>query len=828
MDDLLREFLIETNESLDLVDAQLVRFEQEPNNAQILDNIFRLVHTIKGTCGFLALPRLEALAHAAEALMSKFRSGSPVSSEAVTLILATLDRIKDLLDELEQNQREQDGSDRDLIGALEHLAGAEPHSPVADATPSMLGAGNEQDSEHSPDGRVARQTIRVSVSTLEHLMTMVSELVLTRNQLLELMRRHEDSEFKAPLQRLSSVTAELQEGVMRTRMQPIHTAWQKLPRVVRDLATELGKEIEIEMHGSETELDRQVLELIKDPLTHMVRNSADHGIETPQERRSAGKPKQGTIRLTAYHEGGYIIIGITDDGRGLDTEKIKATALANGLATEAEIEKMAEAHIHRFIFAPGFSTAAKVTSISGRGVGMDVVRTNIEQIGGTVDVTSIKGKGLSFTVKIPLTLAIISALIVESAGERFAIPQRSVVELVHARAGSEHRIEHIKDAPVLRLRNKLLPLVQLGKLLDLASGEVDLENAFIAVIQVGEPFGIVVDGVVHTEEIVVKPLSTKLRHIALFSGTTILGDGSVILILDPNGIARAIGTAVTSYEAVEKPAHEAGRVDDLTSLLVFRAGAAEPKAVPLSLVTRLEEVDSRKIELSNGRHMVQYRGQLMPLVPINDEVRIKSDGAQPLVVFSDSGRSMGLVVDEIVDIVEDRLDIAVASDRPGVLGSALIKGRATEIIDVGHFLPIAYDDWFRRKEMGSAAQSSVLLVDDSPFFLNLLAPVLRAAGYDVVTVGGAPEALALLRSGRRFDVLLTDLDMPGMSGFDLAEAVRSDAQTSDLPIIALSSMTEPGTDERGRRAGFRDHVAKSDRQGLIAALKAQSQVSRAA
>ena len=288
-------------------------------------------------------------------------------------------------------------------------------------------------------------------------MTMVSELVLTRNQLLELMRRHEDSEFKTPLQRLSSVTAELQEGVMRTRMQPIHSAWQKLPRIVRDLATELGKAIELEMYGSETELDRQVLELIKDPLTHMVRNSADHGLETPQERRAAGKPEQGTIRLTAYHEGGYIIIGITDDGRGLDTGKIRATALANGLATEAEIEKMSEAQIHRFIFAPGFSTAAKVTNVSGRGVGMDVVRTNIEQIGGTIDVTSVKGEGSSFTVKIPLTLAIISALIVEAAGERFAIPQRSVVELVHARPGSEHRIERIKDAPVLRLRNKLSP-----------------------------------------------------------------------------------------------------------------------------------------------------------------------------------------------------------------------------------------------------------------------------------------------------------------------------------------------------------------------------------
>ncbi|MFB6465185.1 chemotaxis protein CheA, partial [Bradyrhizobium tunisiense] len=311
---------------------------------------------------------------------------------------------------------------------------------------------------------IANQSIRVNVDTLEHLMTMVSELVLTRNQLLEISRRNEDTEFKVPLQRLSNVTAELQEGVMKTRMQPIGNAWQKLPRIVRDLSSELGKQIELEMHGADTELDRQVLDLIKDPLTHMVRNSADHGLETPAERLASGKGEQGTIRLSAYHEGGHIIICIADNGRGLNTEKIKAKAISSGLVTEAELEKMSEAQIHKFIFAPGFSTAAAITSVSGRGVGMDVVRTNIDQIGGTIDIKSVAGEGSSVTIKIPLTLAIVSALIVEAAGDRFAIPQLSVVELVRARANSEHRIERIKDTAVLRLRNKLLPLIHLKKL----------------------------------------------------------------------------------------------------------------------------------------------------------------------------------------------------------------------------------------------------------------------------------------------------------------------------------------------------------------------------
>ena len=890
MDDLLKEFLTETNESLDVVDNQLVKFEQEPNNAKILDNIFRLVHTIKGTCGFLGLPRLEALAHAAETLMGKFRDGMPATGEAVTLILTTIDSIKEILAQLEATQAEPEGSDQNLIDQLHAMvergtqAMAEPAAapqieqgtltfqvlerplrpgevsldelerafretstevaappppvpastaaapkPVEKPAARKLAA----ETETAESDRVANQSIRVNVDTLEHLMTMVSELVLTRNQLLEISRRNEENEFKVPLQRLSNVTAELQEGVMKTRMQPIGNAWQKLPRIVRDLSSELGKQIELEMHGADTELDRQVLDLIKDPLTHMVRNSADHGLESPQERVNAGKPEQGTIRLSAYHEGGHIIICIADNGRGLNTERIKAKAVANGLATESDLEKMTEAQIHKFIFAPGFSTAAAVTSVSGRGVGMDVVRTNIDQIGGTIDVKSVAGEGTSVTVKIPLTLAIVSALIVEAAGDRFAIPQLAVVELVRARANSEHRIERIKDTPVLRLRNKLLPLIHLKKLLKIDDGtSSDPENGFIVVTQVGsQTFGIVVDGVFHTEEIVVKPMSTKLRHIAMFSGNTILGDGAVIMIIDPNGIAQALGTSVAAQHEIadENTTMRAGAAEQLTSLLVFRAGSAQPKAVPLALITRLEEIAAEKIELSNGRHMVQYRDKLMPLVQM-DGVSVGISGVQPILVFADDGRAMGLVVDEIIDIVEERLNIEVASSRDGILGSAVVKGQATEVIDVGHFLPMAFEDWFNRREMRpSSSAQSVLLVDDSAFFRNMLAPVLKAAGYRVRVATSAQEGLVALRSGQPFDVVLTDIEMPDMNGFEFAETIRADQRLNAMPIIALSSMISPAAIERGRQAGFHDYVAKFDRPGLIAALKEQTaEVERAA
>jgi two-component system chemotaxis sensor kinase CheA len=871
MDELLRDFLTETHENIDKVDVELVRFEQDPNNSKILNNIFRLVHTIKGTCGFLGLPRLEALTHAAEALMGNFRDGAPVTGEAVTLILATIDRIKALLDELERRETEQPGDDQDLIAQLQKIsaralaAAPRPELTIGHLTHQVLErplrpgedslddlerafrdtpgpaqrAGVPAASRRSDDGadatireddrrdsKVANQSIRVHVDTIEHLMTMVSELVLTRNQLLEIVRRHEESEFKGPLQRLSNVTAELQEGVMKTRMQPIGNAWQQLPRIVRDLSADLGKSIEFEMHGGETELDRHVLELIKDPLTHMVRNSADHGLETAAVRRAAGKPDKGTIRLSACHEGGHIIIEIADDGRGLDVARIKATAIARGLANASDMARMSDTQIHKFIFAPGFSTAAEVTNVSGRGVGMDVVRSHIDQIGGTIDVKSVLGRGTTIVIKIPLTLAIISALIVEAIGNRFAIPQLAVIELVRARNNSEHRIERIKDAAVMRLRNKLLPLVHLKTLLEL--GEVherDAESGFIVVTQVGnQTFGIVVDAVFHTEEIVVKPMASKLRHIPMFCGNTILGDGSVIMIIEPNGVAQSIGQIVSTRDffGSESPESDLDTVAK-ESVLVFRAGSVQPKAVPLSLVTRLEHIDARTIEIVSGKPLLQYRGQLMPLLPVNDEVRVRSEGTQPLLVFSNEGRSMALVVDEIIDIVEDKIDIELGSDRPGVLGSALVRGQATEMIDVGYFLPLAFEDWQAwREKRRNQARRSILLIDDSQFFQDMLTPLLKATGFGVTAATSAAGAMALIEDGRRFDIIITDLELPDMDGFDLVAAIRSHPGTGAVPIIGLSAMVSKEAIERGRKVGLHDYVAKFDRQGLVAALKEQT------
>jgi len=698
MDELLREFLTETAESLDHVDAQLVRFEREPNNGQVLSSIFRLIHTIKGTCGFLGLSRLEALTHAAETLLGKFRDGDAVTGEAVSLILAAIDRIKTIIDGLEKLQREPPGDDADLITRLTRAAdrrrsrksrsggtaaaerrsqqiAAEPGDPAVIRNLPEFGEGA---------ARIASQSIRVSIDTLDQLMTIVSELVLTRNQLLEVLRRQDDSEFNIPLQRLSTVTTQVQHEVMKTRMQPIGNAWQKLPRIVRDLSAELGKDIGLEMDGAETELDRQVLELVKDPLTHLVRNCADHGIESPAERSAAGKPPRGTIRLSASRQGGHVVIEIADDGRGLDAARITAKAVEAGLATESEIATKSQTDINNLIFAPGFSTASEVTSISGRGVGMDVVRSNIEQIGGSVDVNSDLGCGTSFVIKIPLTLAIVPALIIEVAGERFAFPRLSVLELV--RIGSDHRIERIKSAPVLRLRQKLLPLIDVKDALRL--GTNNAAGAFVVVVQTGNQlFGAIVDNLFHTEEIVIKPMSSKLRHIGIFSGMTILGDGSVTLVIDPNVLAQSLArarsrTKVPTDTAEEKPI---GR-QDAVSFLTFRAGSERPKAVPLSIISRIEEVDYRKIEVTDGQYIMQYRGELIPLFGFDRQPRIKKEAAQPVLVFSEQGRSIGLLVDEILDIAEEPFDVKIAGEGPGALGYALIDGVTTEIIDVGFYL----------------------------------------------------------------------------------------------------------------------------------------------
>ncbi len=889
MDDLLADFLTETNENLAELDVALLALERTPGDAGTLSLIFRMVHTIKGTCGFLGLPRLERVAHAAENVLGQLRDGKlSASPDIVSQILTALDRIKAILAGLSQSGTEPAGDDAEFIAGLNATASGQAPQHVEQAAPVVVAplmappvappvaapplavppmqqaavtpppapatvvAPPEQPVVREPapiqrddpdthptqaagavegpagGAMAATQTIRVTVDVLEDLMTLVSELVLTRNQLLQLARAQENSGFTAPLQRLSHITSELQEGVMKTRMQPVGNAWNKLPRLVRDLARDLNKKIELVMLGADTELDRQVLELIKDPLTHMVRNSGDHGLESPADRRAAGKPETGHVTLNAYHEGGHIIIEVADDGRGLPVDKIRAKVLSNGLATEAELASMSEAQIQRFIFRAGFSTASNVTAVSGRGVGMDVVKTNIEKIGGTVDLKSTSSQGTTFIIKIPLTLAIVSALIVEAVSERFAIPQISVVELVRARRSGDNTadstgesvIELINDTPVLRLRDRLLPLVSLGDLLGLGATDAVSNGAHIVVTQVGSSLlGIIVDRVFDTEEIVVKPVAPILRHITMFSGNTILGDGSVIMILDPAGIARATGVGTGGDgKAAKVEAPESTISTDRMALLLFRVNGTERMAVPLSLVARLENIAREKIEMSSGSPVTQYRGKLMPLISLNNHDDV-SALSQSLLVFADGEHAMGLMVDEIIDVVEDRLDIELGSGRPGTLGTAVIAGHATDVLDTGYWLTLAWRDWFSSTAKSAKASGhTVLVVEDSAFFRNLLIPSLTAAGFKVSAAASAGEALRLRESGRMFDAIISDIEMPDMDGLAFARAVRADGPWASLPMIALSAHADPLQVEAGRNAGFTDYVAKIQRDQIIESL----------
>jgi two-component system chemotaxis sensor kinase CheA len=713
--EILREFLVESYENLDQLDRDLVVLEEDPSNREGLASVFRTIHTIKGTCGFLGLGKLESVAHVGESLLSRLRDGKmQLTTESTSALLAMVDAIRKMLASIETTASDGDDDYAELVDILTRLQDAEPpasaatpaappmptttattDTPAALSTPTDTTPAAPAETADPRTLAVSETNIRVDVALLDKLMNLAGELVLARNQILQFAVTQSDTAFIATSQRLNLITTELQEGVMKTRMQPIGNVWSKFPRVVRDLAVTCGKQVRIEMEGEGTELDKTIIEAIKDPLTHVVRNSVDHGIETPEIRIAAGKSSEGRLFLRAYHEGGQVNIEISDDGNGIDPERLKEKALQRGLITPEQAGRMGEREVLNLIFLPGFSTAEKVTNVSGRGVGMDVVKTNIERIGGTVDIQSRPGHGTTLRVKIPLTLAIIPALIVTSGGGRYSIPQVSLLELVRLE-GEEARkgVEMIHGAPVYRLRGELLPLVYLDHELngDDSANPEDHDGAVNIVVLQAEDrhFGLVVHGINDTEEIVVKPLSKQLKGITSFAGATIMGDGKVALILDVLGLAQRsnVVSAVREHKLSDQGSRTMEQSDSRQTLLLFRIGADGRMAIPLSMVARLEEFPCIEIERAANQEVVQYRGQIMPLVRLASI--LKQSAAAPsaapeviqVVVYSEGGRSIGLVVDCILDIVQETLTINREVGRDGVLGSAVVQQRVTDLLDV--------------------------------------------------------------------------------------------------------------------------------------------------
>ncbi len=731
VDDIVREFLVESDENLDQLDRDLVALESAPGERGLLSSVFRTVHTIKGTSGFLAFGRLERLAHAGENLLAELRDGRRTMDGPTTdVLLAVVDRIRDLLRAIEATGGEGDVDIDEAVARVRGVLADEPVLPVADeparsaaaavipspavapepgAAPAAVTAipspaappepgpapAAEPVADDGASRAVAETSIRVDVDLLDALMRLVGELVLARNQILRLSGNGADELARAG-QRLDVIASELQEGVMKTRMQPIEHLWSKMPRMVRDLAATCHREVSLELAGGETELDRGLLEAVKDPLTHLVRNAVDHGIEPPDERAAAGKPAKGVLSLRAYHAGGLVTIEVADDGRGIDPATVAASAVRTGLRTEQQVAGMTAADLLQLLFLPGFSTAEHVTNVSGRGVGMDVVRTKIEAIGGSVDIDSTVGAGTVWRLRIPLTLAIMPALTVACGDERYAVPQANLLELVAL--DERNAVEYVHSAPVYRLRGELLPLVSLSEVLGVgAPGD---RPGVIAVVQSDETrFGLLVDHVLDTEEIVVKALSPRLKAIGVYAGATVLGDGRVALILDVQGLARRALAAAAS-DGLRQRAVVATAAAEVEQVLVASIGGGRRVAMPLRSVTRLETIARDAVELVGGREVVQYRGSILPLARLDRLLgvgHLEHGGPLQVVVHTGGGRSVGLVVESIVDILDDVAEGHSDVGDPGLLGSAVLGEHVTELLDV-HSAILAADPAFYSTE----------------------------------------------------------------------------------------------------------------------------------
>lgn len=707
MSEALREFLVECYDNLDQMEKELMALEQNPNAEEQLRSIFRTIHTIKGGAGFLGLSALEKLTHVAEDLLGKLRNGERKLNEAIAACLfATVDKCREGLQMVESSGSTDafdpqaviaqiiaaDRSDVAVEAAPQPAAPVVPKAQPATAALQPPTQAPSSDSQaDKPQSSAGESTIRVDVALLDKLMTRVGELVLARNQLLQFTSGLDDSNFVNTAQRLNLITTELQEGVMKTRMQPIGNVWSKFPRVVRDLSGMLNKKVRIEMEGKETELDKTIVEAIKDPLTHLVRNSVDHGIEAPEVRRAAGKPEEGVLLLRAYHEGGQVNIEISDDGAGLNIERIRQKAIEQGLVSLEAASRMSEREAAQLILLPGFSTAQQVTAVSGRGVGMDVVKTNIERISGSMDVHSTPGKGTTVKIKIPLTLAIVPALIVTCDRERYAIPQVSLLELVRLEGDQvRKRIEQFQGAPVYRLRGKLLPIVSLRGEFNLEPLDMSRKDSVLNIVVLraeDREFGLVVDSINDTEEIVVKPLSKQFKRLSAYAGATIMGDGKVALILDVLGLAQQAHVVTTQRDhgMSEHNESKARCGSDLEALLLLAVGDRQI-AMPISLVARLEEISQEKIERSDNCEVVQYRGEIMPLMRLgkllNIPTRENLDGTLQVVVYKAGNRTMGLVVDKVADIAEVDLDSRQESLSPELLGTTVIQEKVTDLLDL--------------------------------------------------------------------------------------------------------------------------------------------------
>jgi two-component system chemotaxis sensor kinase CheA len=879
--ELLAEFVTESRDHLAQVEGQLLEIEAGGANIDVdlVNTVFRGVHSIKGAAGFLGLTTVNKLAHSLENVLGLMRNRELTpTSTMVDVMLRAADALMQLINDAESSNDVDvsahvvalaaiyavpeggvnEGNATDCVQKLDFGAESESEVEIAESSSShqpSIGdiAGTEADSKqisisstqgvteataatsNSPATASAETSIRVQVGVLDSLMNLAGELVLGRNQLIQALTTDAHCGIEAVASRLDQVTTELQEAIMRTRMQPIGAVFSKFPRVVRDLSAKLGKQCDVIMDGKEVDVDKTILEAIGDPLTHLVRNSIDHGIERPETRVAAGKSPLGTVHLRAYHEAGKVRIDVADDGGGINPSRLKQKAVEKGVITLEQAARMSDREATRLIFHPGFSTAEKVTDVSGRGVGMDVVRTNIEKLGGTVDIESTPGHGTTIQITLPLTLAIIPSLIIQSGDERFAIPQVNISELVRLRREEmATRLDRVKSAEVLRLRGSLLPLVRLRDVLGFSAPTIAEDAAdshattHIIVVESGQQrFGIVVDALHDSEEIVVKPLGRHIKNAPCLSGATILGDGHVALILDVAGIAahQAIGSGHETV-ASDKSDETVRGDEDSQSVLLFTNHPQDHFAVSMDVVARIERIRVDQIDSVGGQELVQYRDSSVPLLRLENIISARPAEMQNwvyVIVFAIGGKEVGLIAPRLEDIrrVSTKVD-TITFQSPGVQGSLILSQQTTRLIDLFAIAQVAHAEWFADKpkphiEHGKAPV--VLLAEDSTFFRKQVKAMVEERGYDVIDCeDGLVAWERLVNENLQIDAVITDIEMPNLNGFELCQRIKQSSQWGHLPVIALTSLAGASDMQRGIDVGIDDYQIKMDREKLLASL----------
>jgi len=780
--EIVQDFLLESNENLSRVEQEILALEQRPDDPQILGSIFRSFHTVKGTCGFLGFGKLESITHHAENLLAALRDGKKKFNPGLaSLILETLDIVMQELSSIGATGAESDAERSALMLKLQAALSGEtpaaaPAAPVATAPKQE----EHNDEAASAGAALSDPTIRIDIRLIDRLINLVGELVLVRNQMLQ-SSSGDGGQDKTTAHRLNQITTELQESVMRSRMQPIGTIWNKIPRLVRDTAKLLNKDIRLVTDGANTEMDRTILEAVKDPLTHILRNSCDHGLETPDIRIASGKPSQGTVILKAYHEGGQVVVEIQDDGRGIDPEKLRSKAVEKGIITAAAAAAMSDREAIHLIFHAGFSTAEKVTNISGRGVGMDVVRKNIQSIGGVVDVESHVGTGTKVKIRIPLTLAIIPGLVVGCGQQTFVIPQVNLIELIRLQGEKLSQLDSRHEGRVLRWRDQLIPVLHLGETLGMeTSGAGDVLNLAILEAE-GAAFGLILDRIRATREIVVKPLGKQLKSMRWYAGATILGDGSVALILDVAGLARLENLKGRAHEAANEAAAES--VGTLQQFLVVKTGSYQRVAVALGQVDRLEKIESSRIERLADSWAVQYRGTLLRLVSLSRVLGAGGDECMeqpqlPVIVIRNGDRVIGLVVDRILDVQEGELHAATPTSAPGLLATFVLHGRATELLDIPTVLAAADPVWTSNERFRKPSGLPVLVGVESRYDGAALMQGLELGGFpvDICEVAGDLERRF---SEKRYRAVVLAAKLGA-----LAEPLRRQAASASVPVFA--------------------------------------------